>query len=127
MRLRDRQSLLAATFLLCADLSMMLWALVKPVRLALGQAPTSFPPLLNALALANLCILAWRLMVRAAFTARVYGWREGVRAVPRAAVGNVIAVLAAGSALARYWRMRRGGLPTWGKTEHIFPTQALTQ
>ena len=33
-------------------------------------------------------LLGWRLAIRAGFTAAAHGWREGLRAVPRAAIGN---------------------------------------
>ncbi|HEY7809963.1 MAG TPA: glycosyl transferase family protein [Allosphingosinicella sp.] len=127
MRLRDRQSPLAALLLLAAYLSLALWVLAVPLRMAMGTESPGFPPLLNVLALANLYILGWRLVLRAAFTASIYGWREGLRSIPRAVIGNGIAVLAAISALARYWRLRRTGRAEWGKTDHIFPITAAAQ
>ena len=77
---------------------------------------------LSALVTVNLGLLGWRLAVRAGFTAAAYGWREGLRAVPRMAIGNVVLVLAAASALSRYRALRRGGRPRWDKTAHIFPS-----
>jgi adsorption protein B len=75
----------------------------------------------------NLALLAWRMAMRASFTGRAYGWREALRSVPRAAVGNAIAMLAAAAALGRYRRLRRTGRAAWGKTAHIFPTAAAAQ
>jgi adsorption protein B len=121
MRLRDRQSLLAAAFLFSGYFALALWLLLAPVRLALGVPPPQFPPLLCALVQINVALLAWRMAVRACFTGRSYGLGEALRSIPRAAVANAIAVLAAGAALARYRNLRRTGRTAWGKTAHIFP------
>ncbi|MFL6846229.1 MAG: glycosyl transferase family protein [Allosphingosinicella sp.] len=122
MRLRDRQALLAALLLLCGYLSFALWLLLKAREGLTGIVLEPLPPGLSGLVAANTVLLAWRLAVRAAFTAAAYGWREGLRAPPRAAVGNLVSLLAAASALARYRALRRDGRPRWDKTDHIFPT-----
>ena len=44
-------------------------------------------------------LLAWRVLMRAGFTASAYGWREGLLSIPRLVVGNVIAMLAAARAV----------------------------
>ena len=54
--------------------------------------------------------------------ARAYGWREGARAIPRMAIGNMIAMLAAWRAIIGYLRQARGSAPAWDKTRHVFPT-----
>ena len=127
MRLRDRQSLLAAALLFSAYLSAALWLLLAPLRLVAGVPAEPVSPLLAFLMQANLVLLGWRMAVRAGFTAGVHGWREGLRSIPRAAVANVIAMLAAAAALSRYRRLRRTGRVTWGKTAHIFPTAAAAR
>jgi adsorption protein B len=124
MRLRDRQSLLAAALLFGGYHALALWLLLAPLRLIAGVEATPFPPLLALLVQINLVLLAWRMAMRAAFTGHAYGWREALRSVPRAAVGNAIAMLAAAAALSRYRRLRRTGRAAWGKTAHIFPTAA---
>jgi adsorption protein B len=124
MRLRDRQSLLAASLLFSAYLSLGLWLLTAPVRIVAGLSPPPVPPLLAVLVQINLGLLAWRMAMRGLFTGRCYGWREGLRAVPRAAVGNLVAILAAASALCSYRKMRRTGRPVWHKTDHFFPASA---
>ena len=121
MRLRDRQSLLAALLLFAGYLALVLWLALKAREGATGLAPAPLPEGLAALVAANTALLAWRLAVRAGFTAASYGWREGLRAMPRAAIGNAVAMLAAAAALGRYRALRRGGRPRWGKTAHIFP------
>ena len=123
MRLRDRQSLLAALLLFAGYLALLLWLLLKAREGATGNAPAPLPPLLGLLVQVNLALLAWRLALRAAFTARAYGWREGARAVPRALVSNLVAMLAAAAALARYRALRRTGDARWGKTDHAFPAE----
>ena len=121
MRLRDRQSLLAALLLFAGYLALLLWLALKAREGATGLAPAPLPPILSLLLAANMAMLAWRLAMRAGFTAADHGWREGLRAVPRAAIGNAVAMLAAAAALGRYRALRRGGRPRWGKTAHIFP------
>lgn len=121
MRLRDRQSLLAALLLLAGYVALALWLALKAREAATGIAPAPLPDGLSLLLAANSALLAWRLAMRAGFTASAYGRREGLRAVPRAAVSNAVAMLAAAAALGRYRALRRGGRPRWDKTAHIFP------
>ena len=47
--------------------------------------------------------------MRFGFVARAYGWREGLRALPRTVTANIIAIMAARRALGRYLRLRRTG------------------
>ena len=119
MRLRDRQSLLAALILCGAYLALLLWALL----LALGGPARPFSPLLNLLMILNSMLLLWRLAMRFGFVARLHGWREGLRSLPRTVTGNIIAMLAARRALARYFAMLRTGTVRWDKTAHAFPRQ----
>ena len=124
MRLRDRQSLLAAALLFAGYLALALWLVLKIREGATGIGPEPLPSGLSTLVAVNMALLAWRLAMRAGFTASLYGWKEGFRAIPRAAVSNCVAILAAASALARYRSMRKsGGRPHWGKTAHVFPAE----
>jgi adsorption protein B len=127
MRLRDRQSLLAAILLCAGYLALALWLGLKAWQGAGGDGPAPLPPFLAALVAVNFALLVWRLAIRAGFTAAAYGWREGLRAVPRMAIGNLVAMLAAASALSRYRALRRGGRPRWDKTAHIFPVRASAE
>jgi adsorption protein B len=127
MRLRDRQSLLAAALLFAGYLALALWLLLAPLRLIAGVDAAPFPSLLATLVKVNLVLLAWQMVLRAAFTSHAYGWREGMRSVPRAMVANFIAMGAAAAALARYRRLRRTGQAAWGKTAHTFPTAAAAE
>ncbi len=120
MRMRDRRGPLAALLLLAGYAAAILWAEVA-LAAALG-APIAVPvsPLLAALMWANGWLLGWRLILRACFTTAAYGWREGLRSVPRTVVANIIAVLAARRALLIH---SGGGPRRWDKTHHIFPAE----
>lgn len=124
MRLRDRQSLLAAALLFAGYFAAVLWLLLAPLRLIEAVEARPPPPLLAPLVQVNLVLLAWRMTMRLAFTGHAYGWREGLRSVPRALVANLVAMRAATAALVRYRLLRRTGRATWGKTAHIFPATA---
>lgn len=127
MRLRDRQSLLAAILLASGYAALACWLVLKAWQGAGGAGPAPLPAFLSALVAINLGLLGWRLAVRAGFTAAAYGWREGLRSVPRMAIGNLVAMLAAACAVSRYRALRRGGRPRWDKTAHIFPGRPATQ
>lgn len=120
MRMRDRRGPLAALLLLAGYAAAILWAQVA-IAAALG-APISVPvsSTLATLMWINGWLLAWRLLMRASFTTAAYGWREGLRSVPRTIVANVIAILAARRALLLH---SAGGAKRWDKTHHIFPLE----
>jgi adsorption protein B len=121
MRLRDRQALLAA-LLLCAAYCVLLAA--PPVALlamAAGHPVELSTPALVGMSLAAMLLLLWRLSFRFAFVAYAYGWREGLRAIPRIFTSNLIAIAAALEAVRRYREGRRTGETQWDKTAHIFP------
>lgn len=120
MRLRDRQSLLAAALLCAAYLAATIYILIG---LATGASPRDFGPFLDALLRINLLLLAWRLTLRFGFTGATHGWREGLRAMPRIMISNIVAMLAACLALLRYRTIRRTGVTAWDKTSHAFPAE----
>ncbi len=82
---------------------------------------------LRLLFVVNIVLLGWRLLMRAYFTAVVHGVAEGMRAIPRAVVANVINYLAALRAIERYRRLHEGGGQVWGKTAHRFPRAGMTE
>ena len=65
-------------------------------------------------------LLAWRVLMRAAFTTAAYGLTEGLLSVPRLIVGNIIAMLAAARAVSLHLG---GGPKRWEKTHHIYPAK----
>lgn len=118
MQLRDRRGPLAAILLslayLLIGLSGLLYLLVSSGAIA---AP-DYSGLLGWLLLLNLVGLGWRFAMRALFTAREYGWRQGLLSMPRLIVSNIIAIMAARRALAAYLGTLRGAPVIWDKTDH---------
>lgn len=127
MRVRDRQSVLAAVLLLAGYTSFGLWTVLKVPELLSDWAPAPISDALGAVLLINLGILVWRLAMRFGFVTYAYGWREGLRFIPRVAVGNAIAMLAAWRAIARYRSLRRGAQAKWYKTAHSFPAELAAE
>jgi bacteriophage N4 adsorption protein B len=121
MLLRDRQPILSALLLCAAYLALFLYAVLLAAAAASGALLPPLSPALIVLAAINSLLLLWRLAMRFGFVARLYGWREGARALPRAAIGNLIALMAAKRAVGRYLRQRRIGASPWDKTAHAFP------
>ena len=120
MRMRDRRGPLAALLLVAAYGAALLWsqlwlseALGAPIKARLS------PGLITLLTI-NGWLLAWRVLMRAAFTTAAYGLTEGILSVPRLVVGNVIAMLAAARAVSLHLG---GGARRWDKTHHIFPAE----
>lgn len=124
-RLHDRRSCLSVWVLLAIYLTPILHGLRHLIGLISGikVMPFSGAALLGALAITS-ALMLWRLLIRALFTARCYGWRQGLMAIPRMFIANFIALLAARRALAIYLRQLRSGTVVWDKTHHIAPPAA---
>jgi adsorption protein B len=120
MRMRDRRGPLAALLLLAAYAAALLWSQIWLAELLGAPIRARFDPWLVVLLEVNGWLLAWRVLMRAYFTASAYGWRQGLLSVPRMIVGNVIAMLAAGRAVSLHLG---GGAKRWDKTRHIFPAE----
>lgn len=115
---RDRRAPLTAIILLAAYAAMIVTALGLVGQFFFGWQAVPIDNGLTMLLGLNATLLLWRLAMRSHFTARCYGWRQGLLSVPRAFIANVIAILAARRAVALYWRMLRSGRVVWDKTEH---------
>ena len=87
---------------------------------AVAAGPIPIEGILGALLVASGMLFLWRIALRMVLTASAYGWREGLRALPRVIVANAIAIMAARRALARYLGKRDLG---WNKTDHAFPAE----
>jgi adsorption protein B len=118
MAVRDRRGPLTALVLASAYLLLV----VDTVLLGLSYAGIGHT---HALSLALKLMLAasfvgflWRAMMRFAFTAREYGVAEGVYAVLRIPIANIIAIMAGRRALVAYFRSLRTGKVVWDKTVH---------
>lgn len=120
MRMRDRRGPIAVVVLAAAYLALVASALagLAHATLEVPRLPLTIPAWVL---IANAVLLIWRLGMRAGFTVAAYGWREGVWSVPRALVGNYIALLAARRAIMRYIAMLNGAPLRWDKTAHAFP------
>ena len=118
MRLRDRRGPLSAVVLLTGYTLMVLALLLAGLKFAGFSTPWQPSGLLLALLAFNLASFAWRAFMRFNFTKAEYGWREGLRAVMRIPVANVISIMAGYRALFAYTRTLRGEAPRWEKTAH---------
>lgn len=118
MRLRDRRGPLAA-LVLSAGYLLLVLSTISAFAAVLGYAPAWKPDgLLLTLLWANLASIVWRCAMRYVFTAREYGVGEGLLAVMRIPVANVVAIMAGRRALFAYLRTLAGGPPLWDKTAH---------
>jgi adsorption protein B len=125
MRLRDRRGPLTALVLAVAYLLLGLVSLAWFSRLAGVDFAPEHSPLVAVLLTVNLLGFFWRVAWRFAFTAREYGRAEGVRAVLRIPVANIIAILAGRRALVGYIASLGGRSPSWDKTRHtVHPAMA---
>jgi len=121
MRLRDRRGPLAALLIVAAYSAALLWSQLWFATLLGAPVEMRIDPPLADLLTINAWLLAWRVLMRAGFTASAYGIEEGLLSMPRLFVGNLIAVLSAFRALSKHVG---GRTPTWDKTAHIFPKEA---
>ncbi|MBS0481939.1 MAG: glycosyl transferase family protein [Proteobacteria bacterium] len=118
MALRDRRGPLTALVLFAAYLLLLIETVLIAAH-GLGWAGGHEPGrLIGMLTAISLVGFVWRAAWRMAFTAREYGWAEGLRAVLRIPVGNIIAIMAGRRALGAYVRSLRGQRVVWDKTAH---------
>lgn len=121
MRMRDRRAPVAVLVVIAAYLAALFWATSAAMHAISDIPPIALSPAMSTLLTINSGLLMWRLTVRAAFTGRAYGWRQAILSLPRAVVGNFIALAAAQRAVFQYIAMLRGAAPRWDKTAHAFP------
>lgn len=128
MALRDRRGPLTAVVLAAAYLLLVIEGVLGAARLA-GWVDWLAPsPLLRFMIAASMASFVWRCLMRFAFTAREYGLFEGLIAIPRIFLGNVIAIMAGRRALVAYMRTLGGGEVSWDKTGHgIHPAASAAQ
>ncbi len=124
MRMRDRRAPLAVLVLAAAYLSLVMGLLATAAHLATGRPPPALPPILAPLLTATSAVLVWRMAMRGWATGRLYGWREGARAILRTVVANYVALMAAWRAVGIYVAALRGQPTRWDKTAHSFPDAA---
>ena len=118
MRARDRRGPLTAFVLLMGYLLLAVSALVwGAVQLGNAQ-PIPFSPAVKALLWINFAAFLWRAAWRFAFTARIYGVAEGVMAIIRIPITNIISIMAGRRAVSAYAQSLRGKALVWDKTHH---------
>jgi bacteriophage N4 adsorption protein B len=72
--------------------------------------------------LLNLFFLVWRLFHRMLFTARIYGWTQGLMSAPRLITASFVNFFATVRAVRIYFGHRITGKPlVWDKTSHTYP------
>lgn len=119
MRLRDRRGPFTALVLAIAYVLLVLSVLSWTLSANGFGAPASLTAALKTILFLNFLSFVWRACMRFAFTTREYGWREGLWAVLRIPVANIIAIMAGRRALAAYLSTLKGKLPQWDKTDHL--------
>ena len=120
MRMRDRRGPVAALLLLSGYIAAFLWSQLSLAEALGAPVQVGVDPTLSTLLWINLWLLLWRIAMRVLFTGSAYGWKEGLRSVPRLVVGNLIAIAAAARAVMLY--LGRSPL-AWDKTRHTFPKE----
>ncbi|MEE4317346.1 MAG: glycosyl transferase family protein [Erythrobacter sp.] len=118
MRARDRRGPLAALVLLTGYALVVLTVLGGLAIISGVGEPVPLTPLLEFLLIANLAAFGWRAAMRFAFAAREYGLIEGLRAVLRLPLANVVAIIAGRRAVFAYVGTLGGRAAGWDKTEH---------
>ncbi len=125
MQVRDRKTLITSLLTICCyglflSYTLLLCAQAYGwVSIRRFQAPDQ--PLFILLWF-NLALLTNRVIHRAIYTTRLYGWQHGLLSIPRIIVGNLVNSAAALRALRLYAAYRLLGKPLyWSKTDHQFP------
>ncbi len=120
MRMRDRRGPIAALLLMSGYVAALIWSQLWLAQALGAPVQVGIDGTLATLLWINLWLLLWRVGMRALFTGSAYGWREGIRSVPRLLVGNLITIAAAVRAVGIYASRK----PTaWDKTRHTFPKE----
>ncbi|GGZ06640.1 hypothetical protein GCM10011614_21980 [Novosphingobium colocasiae] len=118
MTLRDRREPFSALVLASGYVLVLVELLLALARLAQIDIPPRPSPALQVMLGICAGALVWRAAARFAFTTHEYGPGEGLRALLRIPVANVIAIIAGRRALATYVRTLLGETVRWDKTEH---------
>lgn len=118
MRMRDRRGPLTAIVLAAAYVLLVIAAILQVADFAGFPRPWHPDRWVALLVAINFAGFAVRAVLRFAFTAREYGLGEGVRAVLRIPVSNVIAIMAGRRALFAYLGALAGAPVHWDKTAH---------
>lgn len=125
MALRDRRGPLTAVVLACGYALLLAEGLLQLAASGGLSGGPVMSPLLEALVVICLVSFFWRCAFRIAFTSREYGIVEGLGAIMRIPVANLISILAGWRAVSAYVRTLFGGAVRWDKTRHDAHPAAL--
>ena len=118
MRVRDRRGPFTALVLAVAYALLILSAVGWGLG-ALGYGGSiELSPFLRAILVLNFISFLWRALWRFAFTTREFGPMEGLRAILRIPITNIIAIMAGRRAFWAYLKTLAGGRVRWDKTDH---------
>lgn len=118
MRARDRRGPLTALVMALGYLLLVLTLIISIAGQFGELQPLKLSPFVVGLLSVNLAFFAWRVAWRFAFTTRNYGVAEGVFAIIRLPLTNIIAIMAGRRAVRAYWGTIFGGKVEWDKTRH---------
>jgi len=118
MRARDRRGPFTALVLFIGYMLVVLTGILGLLVAAGLAEPQPLTPLLKAVLAANALAFTWRIMLRFGFTAREYGIIEGLWAILRVPLANLLAIIAGRRALFVYIGTLAGRAAAWDKTEH---------
>ena len=118
MALRDRRGPLTAVVLAAAYGLLIVEAILAAARFAGWAEPVAVSPVLGAMLQISFASFVWRAVWRFGCTAHEYGIAEGLRAVLRIPVANIITIMAGRRALFAYIKTLRGAEVHWDKTVH---------
>lgn len=125
MRLRDRKAVFAAIVLTAAYICIVLTAALTGAELAGFFTTPPISPWVKLILFLTLVLLAWRVLVRAAFVWLMHGPRQAALSIPRSLIANIVAIVAARKACSTYIRHILGDKLVWEKTAHAhFPGEA---
>jgi adsorption protein B len=117
---RDRRTLVSALAILAGYTALVVTLAVAVIAPQSAQ-PTAADPILRLLAVLMTIILCWRLVMRALFSMRMHGWQQGLLAIPRLFISNIVLVACSWRALVNYLHELSGRPVVWDKTLHHFP------
>jgi adsorption protein B len=118
MAVRDRRGPMTAVVLGAGYVLIVTAGLLGLARMAGWHDGLAPSPLLRTMIVLSFISLGWRVALRFMFTAREYGLIEGLLAILRIPVANIIAIMAGRRALTAYIRTLRGAEVSWDKTAH---------
>ncbi|MDE2596485.1 MAG: glycosyl transferase family protein [Sphingomonadales bacterium] len=122
--LRDRRGPLTALVLAAAYALVLVEGVLALAQWAGWFVPLPVTPLFHVALAVSFAGLLWRAAWRFAFTTREYGVIDGLRAVLRIPIGNIVAIMAGRRAFLAYFRSLRGEAIIWDKTMHdLHPAQ----